>query len=118
MVAICLTREQGTPSLGVYRGLTLKTQQSPWRVEVVRGTTDELLRSGVPALLRIRLDDNDRPSVAPWAWSSGIGHAVVCYGVRPDGQIDIGDPAMGRVQWTRRELNDRWRGEGLRLVRR
>lgn len=119
IIGLCLTSELGTPSLGLYRGLKLKTQETPWRVELVRGTADELLKSQAgPVLLRIRLDASDSSSDGRWPWSPGIGHAVVFYGLGPGGRVEIGDPAVGRDRWTSQDLKSRWRGEGLRLVRR
>ncbi|MCE9556065.1 MAG: hypothetical protein K8T91_22180 [Planctomycetes bacterium] len=119
MIGLCLTTELGTPSLGLYRGLKLKTQETAWRVEIVRGTADELFKSRAgPVLLRIRLDTTDSSSDGRWPWSPGIGHAVVFYSLGSGGSVEIGDPAVGRDRWTTQDLRSRWRGEGLRLVRR
>ncbi|MCE9546954.1 MAG: hypothetical protein K8T25_15885 [Planctomycetia bacterium] len=119
MIGLCLTSEWGTPSLGLYRGLKIKTAGTPWRIELVRGTVDDLLSSRAgPVLLRIRLEATDDPAEGRWPWSQGIGHAVVLFGVDTSGRVEVGDPALGRDRWTRQDLKTRWRGEGLRLVRR
>ena len=122
MIDLCLTRKAGTPSLGVYRGLMIKTRETDWRVEVVRGDCQQLHRaSREPVLLRIRLDRS--LGAAPgflqrWGWSAEISHAVVFYGFTDGGKAEVGDPAAGRERLSAEELSLRWRGEGLRLVRR
>ena len=50
MSDLCLTTKSGTPSLGLYRGLKLKTNDTPWDVEVVRGDLEQLCESGRPRL--------------------------------------------------------------------
>ena len=42
MVELCLTRADGTPALGLYRGLKLKTRGTPWNVEVFRSGLEDL----------------------------------------------------------------------------
>lgn len=116
MIELCLTRQRGTPPLGLYRGMKIKTRDTEWGVEVFRGTIDQLLAMPQPLLLRVRFAENDRDAQADWAWSTGFGHVVVCYGMSEDGRIEVGDPACGRVNWTVEDLQRRWRGEGIRLV--
>ncbi len=125
MMDLCLTRKHGTPLLGLYRGLKIKTRDTEWDVAVVRGSLDELRRAASrPILLRIRLDrvtvqDGPLPAnerLGPWLRRRN--HTVVFYGFTEDGQAEIGDPAVGHTKCTLHDLKRRWVGEGLQLVKR
>jgi hypothetical protein len=126
MVPLCLTRSQGTSLLGVYRGLYLKTVGTPWRVEVLSRASIADLRRAVaagPVLLSVGLDRLSLRPVDPryeqdGGWAPGLRHAVVLFRFRPDGKIEMGDPAEGRELWNVNALDVLWRGEGVRLVRR
>ncbi len=117
MMRLSLTRRRGTPLLGLYRGLKLKTQQSPWDVQVVRGGLEELLAiQEAPVLLRVRPQD---VSATGWLARGEPEHAVVLLGTTPEGFIEIGDPAdhvRPRSPWPREKLERRWLGEGFRIV--
>jgi hypothetical protein len=126
MAPLCLTRSNGTPLLGVYRGLCLKTAGTPWRVEVLsRASVADLRRAAAagPILLTVGLDRFPLRPIDPryeedWGWVPGLRHAVVLFRFRPEGRIEMGDPAEGREIWNVKALDDLWRGEGIRLVRR
>ncbi len=117
MMRLSLTRRRGTPLLGLYRGLKLKTQQTSWDVRVVRGALEELLAGQeAPILLRVRPQDG---SAAGWLPRGEAEHAVVLLANTPDGLVEIGDPAdhvRPRNQWTREKLERRWLGEGFQIV--
>jgi hypothetical protein len=125
MAALCLTRDSGTPMLGVYRGLVLKTRGTPWRVEAVTSATLAQLAvnaDGEPVLLSVGLPRDTR-GLDPcyqtmWGWVPGVRHTVVAFRLTDDGQVEIGDPAIGRERWSAADLHVLWAGEGLRLVRR
>lgn len=51
-----------------------------------------------------------------WGWIPGLRHAVVLFGKKADGNLDIGDPSVGREAWTVDDLRVLWHGQGLRLV--
>ena len=121
MMRLCLTRHGGSPSLGLYRGLKLKTQGTGWRVEVVRGTGEQLCADlSSPVLLRMRLPSNSGLMSRLTRWTGMIpdqGHAAVLYAVTEDGRrLRVGDPAAGIHHWLADDFLARWRGEGLRLV--
>ena len=134
MAELCLTREGGTTFHGLYRGLKLKTEGTPWRVEVVRGTVAELAAdSGAgagAALLNVGLprwgvpwgaagsEPVDPRYEREWGWMPGYMHSIVLFGFEPQEMIEVGDPAMGRERWSVSSLHTLWRGQGLRLVRR
>jgi len=122
MIGLSLTRQGGTPSLGLYRGLKLKTRGTPWDVEVVRGRFEDLLdEPGGPVVLRMRLP-NDPHAYPEWLERLNLapdaGHAMVLYGPGGDGRVLMGDPSEGLRRWPVEDIKARWRGEGLRLVRR
>lgn len=123
MATLCLTRDSGTPMLGVYRGLRLKTRGTQWRVEVLTGRDVETLRRAVkggPVLLSVGLNrwarGIDPRYAAEWGWTPGLRHAVVLFGFGSDGRPDIGDPSAGRENWNVEALSVLWHGEGIRLV--
>lgn len=122
MAALCFTRPQGTAFHGLYRGLKLKTADTPWRVEIITGSTNALRRSDTPVLLNAGLPRNpgkiDPRYERDWGWTPGTSHSVVLFGCLPDGKLDIGDPAVGREQWFSADLDALWQGQALRLVKR
>ncbi len=117
MTRLCLTRRRGTPLLGLYRGLKLKTRDTRWDVQVVRGAIDELRAApDQRAVLRVRA------SCTPgrgWLGETGGEHTVVLLGFTADGYVNVGDPAnqVGpRTRWTMEKFERRWLGEGFRLT--
>ena len=56
MARLCLTRPAGTPMHGLYRGLKLKTKDSPWDVGAFRGDLNSLRGEKGPVILSVRLD--------------------------------------------------------------
>ncbi len=123
LVKLCLTSHRGTPALGVYRGLKIKTAGSRWDVEIVTCPLDELLAMEGPLLLRdqipeARLLDGTKDGKR---MGRRLEHAVLLLDGRDPDHIRILDPASGiryPVRWTIEDLRERWRGEALRLVRR
>jgi predicted double-glycine peptidase len=119
MAQLCLTRQGGTPMLGLYRGLKLKTAGTGKHVQAFRGDLATLRAEAGPVILSVRLDR--RPGVDPryeqlWGWAPGVSHTVVFFGFRADGKAEIGDPAVGREHWRVQDLEELWHGEGLRLA--
>jgi hypothetical protein len=121
MARLCLTREGGTTMHGVYRGLRLKTDGGPWKVEVFRGDVAALRARAGPAILSVRLDRGggvDPRYERLWGWTPGLKHTVVFYGFRSEGKTEIGDPSVGREHWRTEDVRVLWHGDGMRLVRR
>lgn len=120
MMRLCLTGQDGTPQLGLYRGLELKTRGTPYRPQAFHATADQLLQSNRwPAVLLVRLDAGkqvDPRYEQEWGWTPGLGHAVVVFGRIGEDRLDIGDPSIGREQWTVDDLRTLWHGEGIRLI--
>ena len=118
MAELCLTRSAGTPMLGLYRGLKLKTAGTNWDVRPFRGDIASLRTETGPVLLSVRFDrraTTDRRYEQAWGWSPGVAHAVVFFGFLPDGRVEIGDPNVGREQWRVQDLEVLWHSEGIRL---
>ena len=119
MMKLCLTGAKGTPSLGLYRGLKLKTADTRYDVEVFHSDIESLLDSSdVPAILLVKLElgaDVDPRYEQLWGWTPGLGHAAVYYGLAGTDHIMIGDPSVGREKWTVDDLRVLWQGEGVRL---
>lgn len=122
MTRLCLTGAKGTPSLGLYRGLKIKTAGTPYDVEAFHTDIESLLESkDVPAVLLVKLElgaDVDPRYEQQWGWTPGLGHAVVYYGPAGTDRIMIGDPSVGREKWTIDDLRVLWQGEGVRLRKR
>lgn len=123
LATLCLTRNTGTPLLGVYRGLRHKTAGTPWRVRVLSHASVEQLRAACaqgPVLISVGLDrwqrGYDRRYVTDWGWTPGKRHAVVVFGFLPNGKLDMGDPSVGREQWNVEALSVLWNGEGIQLT--
>jgi hypothetical protein len=120
MTGLCLTNSQGTPTLGLYRGLKLKTDGTCWAVEVVQSNVEQMRRDASgPMLLLVRLSQKPGLRLAScWAGARSPGHAVLLYRFEQNDRAIVGDPAVGRRIWGTERLRDSWSGEGLRLVKR
>ena len=86
------------------------------------GTTDAgLLRAchklGLPATIRrnLRFDDLvalPKPCLVTWHLSGLVLHAIVVLGAGPD-KVQVGDPMMGQVDYTREEFEHDWLRDAL-----
>jgi len=119
MADLCLTRE-GTTWKGIYRGLKLKTCDTPWEVEVFRASMDDL-RSGLcgPAILEMELRRDAFADIryqTEWGWIPGTPHSVVFLRVTERGGFLVADPSVGREEWSAEDIALLWTGEGMRLI--
>ena len=123
MARLCLTGENGTPLLGVYRGLYLAAERagSPLRPRFHRTGVAELAdRPGLlPAVVSVRLteelDRRDPRYRRDWGWLLGVTHSVVVFRFTSDGRVEVGDPGAGRELWGVRGLEELWVGDVLSL---
>ncbi len=118
MIPLCLTDYDGTPTLGLYRGIKLMSNRNGRRVEIVDRRLDTLLRDDDwPVLMAVRLPPgvDDPRFKEEWGWIPGMGHSVVALGRGPDGGIVIADPAIGLEVWSESKLETLWQGNGLRV---
>jgi hypothetical protein len=118
MASLCLTSSRGTTMLGLYRSLKLKTQNTPWTVEIFHGTLSEMRGLGGPILITVGIK-KDQPESAhyreEWGLPPGMKHTVVLLDF-PGTQAHIADPAAGHEQWSLPDLQRLWYGQGLRLI--
>jgi hypothetical protein len=121
MANLCLTREDGTTNLGLYRGLKLKTARTDWKLlPISGGTIDDLRASGPgPMLLSVELLPGEplAPRYEQWGWGVGSPHSVVLFRFLPNKQIEIGDPDTGRERWSLEDLEVLWHGDGIKMVK-
>lgn len=118
MAELCLTR-RGTHWMGLYRGLSLKTEGTRWTVEVKRATAEDLQSDAGPVILAARLPegtDVDPVLQESCGWIPGQGHSVVFMGFLGKKALLIGDPGVGRELWRTSDLDLLWTGLMLRLV--
>ncbi|WP_442505206.1 cysteine peptidase family C39 domain-containing protein [Novipirellula sp. SH528] len=119
MVNHCLTDARGTPSLGLWRGLSLATTSSGFRPQVLQTDVESLLTKGPwPAALVVGLPryGADPIYVKRYGWDPGFRHSIVLFGRKDDRLLDVGDPSIGRETWSDDDLRVLWRGEGVTLV--
>jgi hypothetical protein len=123
MARLCLTSWRGTRTLGVYRGLRLKTRDTPYRVEPFAGDYEQLLAFATsPVLITVMLKPEDVPGheryATDWGWIPGTQHTVVVLRRTERGNFIVADPATGVELWPPEALRVLWNGEAFRLVRR
>jgi len=117
---LCLTR-QGTHWLGLYRGLKLKTQGTPWDVVVEKISGDEL-RDGchLPGILSLTFGDVVSQARVEEGFQSNVGHSVVSLGKTASGNLQVFDPSpdYGFETWNNETLQDVESAILVRLVSR
>jgi len=121
MAELCLTR-QGTSWKGFYRGLKLKTKDSPYKVRMDYLTPQELASSGRPVVLRVGKRawfGSSNAAGLPDGWNVGEIHSVVCLG-QIQGYYVIADPNpdIGIEFWSEEELSQVWDGHSALLEHR
>jgi hypothetical protein len=121
MAKLCLTNVNGTSIRGLYRGLKLKTDSTPWQVEEFSGDLDSLAKRKAPVILTVQLKPG--PGVDPrfqrdWGWAPNVPHSVVMLRSLGGGQFEMADPSVGREIWDKRALETLWHGQGIGLARR
>lgn len=118
MVPLCLTDYDGTPTLGLYRGVKLMAARHKRGVEIIDRRLENMLgEDDWPVLISVRLPFGvDDPRFADeWGWIPGMGHAVVVLGRTPEGDFIVGDPAIGMERWSESKLQTLWQGIGMRV---
>jgi len=123
MIELCRTGPRGTTTLGLYRGLKLKTKGTDFRVEVVLDDMESLREASdaAPMVLVVGLPArgaDDPRFEQDWGWRRGTSHAVVLFGFTDDGRVKMGDPSIGREHWRVEGVRVLWRGEAFALRRR
>ncbi len=119
MTALCLTRSDGTPELGLYRGLKIKTRGTAWDVQVVRVEPQDLACSDFSPVLAL-IQPSQPPEVRrPFMHQfRGPSHAVILCGYSDAGLFVMVDPVAGLKKCRSEEFASDWPAKGLKLVRR
>lgn len=118
MIPLCLTDYDGTPTLGLYRGIKLVASRNNRQMEIVDRSFQRLLQEDDwPVLAAVRLPRGvDDPRFAEeWGWIPGMGHSVVLLRRTPGGEFVVADPAVGLELWPESKLKMLWQGNGLRV---
>lgn len=118
LAELCLTR-QGTHWMGLYRGLKIKTQGTPWDVVVVPLSVDSLRNNGCsPGVLSVQIDVAGFPEEVDHGFRSDVGHSVLYLGASTSESITVFDPSpdYGVEDWDHRVLNLIRNGVALHLV--
>lgn len=126
LVQACLTSERGTSTHGLYRGMKLGTERTRWEAVWTRTQTpqsaEELSGYAFPIMVSVMLKESDVSEFPryekEWGWIPGALHYVVLYGVTSDGKVWVGDPAVGKEQWSFESLRLLWHGIVAKLVER
>lgn len=93
MANLCLTHDSGTSVFNIYRGLTMKLAGTSWRCSVVNRTVDQLMVSGMIAVI------TELPGY----------HAIAIHGQGTS--LEVQDPMLLKpVQWTPAQLHDHMDG--------
>ena len=124
MVRKCLTSNQGTEALGLFRGPKHATRASNKSVRIGSSNPMDWMRqSQLPNISLVNFDENEfatdarrrLPRPARFlGLSDSQGHAVVVVD-HHEGSWLIGDPAVGMVVWSDEEFNNRFTGDSIFL---
>lgn len=116
----CLTSQQGTTALGLYRGLQVSVGASGDSARVASRDPDQWLRLGqLPNVSVVFFTDaiNQNPSPR-FLGADGEGHALVVHSRTKDGRWKIADPATGWQIWTDEEFRHVFTGDSIYIRRR
>jgi hypothetical protein len=122
MAHLCLTRfKQGTPPLGLYRGVAIKAREKALRPQFVflqhprefynlhRAAIIAVgVKASAPREIKLKMEN--------YGWNPGQRHAVVILAGDKNGQwLDVADPTYGRERWPPEDLEYLWDGSALVL---
>ena len=120
MRRLCLTRDAGTPELGLYRGLKLKTDGTGWAVRIMNCSVEDLVEKNAGPLLAL-VDVEGTSTVGSRRWDirrylRRANHSIIVYRYAGDGYFAIGEPVAGRTRIDREDLAKRWCWTAIRIV--
>lgn len=122
LVGECLTSEDGTEPLAVYRALMIYASEIGRRPKLA--SSDPLFWQKLqqyPVIAMVSPVDSDRATptrtgrLRSLLGRSSEGHAVVIFGRNCDGNFIVGDPSNGRVVWTPRQMKAYYSGQSIYL---
>ena len=123
MARLCLTSGRGTTLHGLFRGLLVKTEGTPYRPRIGTTTVADLQSSGhLPAIVSVALtaktDRQDARYAKDWGWQIGVSHAVVILAFTDDDRVLMADPSVGQEHWNVGGLRDLLVGDCVWLGKR
>ena len=119
---LCFTSENGTNWQGLYRGLSLKTEGTPWRVEIMHGPLSKIRESlGNGVIVELGTDIRGEESEAlraEFGWIPGARHSVLLIQKQGDNDVILSDPTpnIGREKWDTALLEPLYHGVAIRLT--
>jgi len=119
LAELCLTTK-GTHWMGVYRGLSLKTSGTPWKVVAESVSSADFASLDETCLLSIDIDTSNYPEELDHGFHDAIGHTIVCLGQSHEGCLQVFDPSpdFGLETWGPSTYVGIESGVLLKLVRR
>lgn len=122
LVSKCLTSENGSEPLAVYRALAIYANDIGQQPKLASSDPTSWQRLGqFPVLAMVSPIDTDlaTPSrtgrLRSLLGRSSEGHAVVVLGRNSDGEYVVGDPSNGRVIWSPRQMAGFFSGQAIYL---
>ena len=121
MARLCLTRQkQGTPPLGLYRGLAVKARAKNLRPHFVFLKHPREFYNLGAAIIAVGIKSNApreiKLKMENYGWNPGQSHAVVILNADKNGQwLDVADPTYGRERWPTKDLEYLWDGSAVIL---
>lgn len=114
LVRVCSTSDQGTESLGLYRGVRIYSDTPLHSVGIASPNTDVwLTRQQLPNVSIVRFGAVTNAFSGSQFLTRHDRHAVVVFGRNEAGDWLIGDPAIGKTIWSDKEFQARFTGEAL-----
>ncbi len=117
LAAWCLSSQDGTSSLGLYRGLLRATADTDLQPQPTATSLRELVeRRQLPAVALVEFQTAPQSLLTTGLFGrSDSRHAVVLLGRDARGNWRVSDPAVGRVVWDNDTLESRFTGQALHL---
>ncbi len=119
MIDVCFTSRLGTEPLGLYRGLAIEGSRHGLHPRPTVGNPHRWQDSGqLPNVAIVKISSVGNGRFGRWFGAPDERHAVVVLRRLRGGGWLIGDPAVGLVRWSDREMQTRFTGEAICLHRR
>ncbi|MEM6853290.1 MAG: hypothetical protein AAF593_02675 [Planctomycetota bacterium] len=122
MAELCLTNAEGTPLLGLYRGVAQIARPHGLRPSMEFLTLEELQDRPelLPAVVSVELtlaahilEPRYRDE---WGWILGTRHSVTFLAFDGPDHVWVADPGVGKERWRLSHTRDLWVGDVLSLV--
>ena len=117
MIDACLTSRVGTVPLGLYRGISIKAERAGRTAAVASRRPEQWIERGqIPCVALLKFDLS-QGSTSPdrLLGPNAEGHAVTVMGRTEGGRWIIGDPAVGRIDWSDEKFRSYFTGDAIYL---